>query len=102
MRRVRFHRAARADAEEAVRWYEERLKGLGEMFRLQLAACVHKIAARPLAWAVSSYDARARRYVMPRFPYLIVYMIDSADNIVVVAVAHAKRRPTYWHDRVKP
>jgi hypothetical protein len=33
-----------------------------------------------------------------RFPYVVVFvMLD--DDIRVVAVAHAKRRPAYWKGR---
>lgn len=33
------------------------------------------------------------------FPYRVVYFVDD-DWLTVVAVAHAKRRPGYWRDRV--
>jgi hypothetical protein len=34
-----------------------------------------------------------------RFPYQIVYR-RRPDEIVIVAVAHVKRKPGYWKDRV--
>ncbi len=34
-----------------------------------------------------------------RFPYSIIFRVDS-DRIYVIAVAHAKRRPGYWKDRL--
>ena len=33
-----------------------------------------------------------------RFPFRIVYRIVE-NRVLVVAVAHAKRRPGYWRDR---
>jgi len=33
------------------------------------------------------------------FPYSVIFQ-DKDDNILVVAVAHAKRRPGYWLKRI--
>ena len=33
------------------------------------------------------------------FPYRVVYFVEG-DLLTIVAVAHAKRRPGYWRDRV--
>jgi len=35
-----------------------------------------------------------------RFPYRVVYVVVGED-VDVIAVAHAKRRPTYWRRRMK-
>jgi hypothetical protein len=35
---------------------------------------------------------------VPRFPYRVVYR-NRPDEIVVVAVAHLRRRPGYWKNR---
>ena len=34
------------------------------------------------------------------FPYNVLYSIER-DLIVIVAVAHQKRRPTYWRTRIQ-
>lgn len=39
-----------------------------------------------------------RRFVMRRFPFNIMYYILS-DQLFVIAIAHQKRRPDYWHRR---
>jgi len=36
-----------------------------------------------------------QRYVMDRFPYAVGYQVVG-DEVVVVTVAHGKRRPGYW------
>ena len=40
-----------------------------------------------------------RRARLPCFPYAVIFM-DLGTEIRVLAVAHAKRRPGYWLDRV--
>ena len=102
MTRVRFHRAASAEAEAAVRWYEERVEGLGADFRAELVLGVERITERPSVWPASEHDPRARRYLLSRFPYSIVYLVAEDGSVTVAAVAHAKRRPAYWRRRVEP
>lgn len=97
---VRFHQAATEEAEAAVRWYNERVAGLGDDFRVELLRSVDRIVRAPLLWPPSAYDRRARRYLLPRFPYAVVYVVASDVSIVVVAVAHARRRPRYWSARL--
>jgi hypothetical protein len=45
-----------------------------------------------------SADQQTRRLLMTRFPYQVVYRVRPSE-IVVVALAHLKRRPGYWKHR---
>ncbi len=36
---------------------------------------------------------------MKRFPFLIVYALFT-DRLVVIAVAHTRREPGYWRERL--
>jgi plasmid stabilization system protein ParE len=47
----------------------------------------------------SSYLHGTQRLVLDKFPYSIVYL-DWQDEVFIVAVAHAKRRPGYWKSRI--
>ena len=98
--RVQFDSAATAEAEAAARWYEEREPGLGSDFLAELDRAVSEIARSPRSWQVSPDDSRARRFVLSRFPFSIVYVMRADDHVVVAAVAHAKRRPGYWRERL--
>jgi hypothetical protein len=90
--RVRFHRAASTEAEAAVRWYNERVPGLGDDFRAELIAAVEWIVEGPEVWPISVDDPRARRYLLSRFPYSIVYVVAVDGGITVAAVAHTQRK----------
>jgi toxin ParE1/3/4 len=100
VRRVRFHEGASAEAEAAVGWYNERVPGLGEDFRIEVVNAIERVIEAPLAWPVSAYDPRARRCLLARFPYSVVYVLAGDEDIIVAAVAHARRRPGYWSERV--
>jgi hypothetical protein len=43
-------------------------------------------------------DDRHRFYVLRSYPYSVIYRVESGD-VLVVAVAHARRSATYWHGR---
>ena len=83
---------------EAVRWYEKRRGGLGGEFFDSVAAMMETIAASPEIGTAVGTDPRTRRVLVPRFPYQIVYH-QRPTEVVVVAIAHLKRRPGYWRTR---
>ena len=39
-----------------------------------------------------------RRYVMRRFPFILVYPV-RVDDVRILAVQHGRRRPGYWKNR---
>jgi toxin ParE1/3/4 len=93
---VVFDPGARAEFLAAVEYYEECQTGLGRRFREAVESEVADIEAMPFRFRV--LHAPFRRCLVPKFPYSIVFAIEP-DFILVVAVAHAKRKPGYWHDR---
>jgi hypothetical protein len=72
---LRVHNAASAEVAAAIRWYNEQQPGLGDDFRTDFIASVDRIIERPLAWPISPYDPRARRCLLTRFPYSLVYLV---------------------------
>ena len=98
MTRVRFHREAGEELEHAVRWYEERLDGLGQDLLTEVDSAIKVISEGPTAWPIAE-DSRARRFVLSRFPYIVIYTTRGED-VVIVAVKHARRRPAYWVERL--
>jgi hypothetical protein len=37
--------------------------------------------------------------LIERFPYAVVYGIED-ETIIVIAIAHTRRKPTYWVERL--
>lgn len=98
-----FHPEAEAEFDADVFWFEDREPGLGRRFRNQVGAAVDAAVDDPEAWAVwSGWDREpvVRSKGVNGFPYRVVYFVHD-DLLTVVAVAHAKRRPGYWRDRVR-
>jgi plasmid stabilization system protein ParE len=97
-RRLRSLDAASEEFEAAVRWYEERRLGLGAEFYEAVSSTMTLIEDQPEIGTVTGRSGSARRILVGRFPYQIVYHLTAPD-IIIVAVAHLKRRPNYWKDR---
>ena len=96
-RTLRNLRAAREEFSAAVRWYEGQRPGLGAEFFDAVVHATSLIQAQPEIGTLSP-DHRTRRVLVQRFPYQVVYRL-SVDEIVIVAIAHLKRRPGYWRNR---
>jgi toxin ParE1/3/4 len=96
-RTLRNLKAASKEFAAAVRWYEKQRPGLGGEFFDAVVHATSLIQAQPEIGTLSP-DRRTRRVLVERFPYQVVYRL-SADEIVIVAIAHTKRRPGYWRNR---
>ncbi len=99
----RFHPEAREDLLGAHQWYEAMQTGLGRRLRILVERAIDRIVALPLAsplWPNTDPDLCIRRYVLRQFPYSIAYLIHD-ETIVILAIAHHRRRPGYWLHRVE-
>ena len=96
-RALEYLEDALAEAEEAARWYAERSPTAATVFASELDAAAQAIVRMPDSWP--AYDHGTRRFLLRRFPYSVVYRVE-ANRIVIVAVAHAHRRPSYWSRRL--
>lgn len=92
-----FHPDARQDALEAYQWYFKRSPQAAKAFQEELQEAGFAIQRSPARWA--GYRWGTRRYLMKRFPFVIVYRV-TAEQIQVAAVAHGRRKPGYWKARV--
>ncbi|MFW6152399.1 MAG: type II toxin-antitoxin system RelE/ParE family toxin [Verrucomicrobiota bacterium] len=95
---VAFDPDARAEFLAAVEYYEECQTGLGRCFRTAVERELDGIEAMPFRYRV--LHAPFRRCLVPKFPYAIIFVIESGF-MLVVAVAHAKRKPGYWRERAQ-
>jgi toxin ParE1/3/4 len=93
-----IHEAAETEMAEAASFYEAGTAGLGHAFLDDIEKSFERILADPEAFPIVGENVR--QALSRRFPYSIFFAIESADFIRVVAVAHQKRRPEYWRNRL--
>lgn len=94
--RVSFHPRTRDEVEEAQAWYEERSLLAAAGFLHEISVAIRRIGEAPQRYPVAEHGTR--RILLERFPFSIHYRVNE-DDIVIVAVAHQKRRPGYWAGR---
>jgi plasmid stabilization system protein ParE len=101
---VRYDPRAREEFLSAVAWYAERNQRAAERFFALILDSETSIQNAPRSWPFAPQVPQqlgVRRLVLHDFPYSMVYL-ELDTEIVIVAVAHAKRRPGYWRNRLPP
>jgi len=88
---------AEIEMVDAARYYEAEQPGLGLRFLDAVYRAFSDVRDYPLRWPITGKGARRR--LVGRFAYGVVYKVD-VDEIVIVAVANLHRRPHYWSKRI--
>ncbi len=101
MRIVGFDPEAQDEFDAAVEWYASRNGFVALRFVGAVQEAIDSVLDNPETWPLAPHIASelgVRRRLLRSFPYFLVYML-MADEIRVLAIAHARRRPGYWKDR---
>ena len=97
-RPVELHPEAVQEAAEAYTWYVRRNEEVAAAFIAELDRIIARIAEDPASLPL--HLRGTQRCSFRRFPYLVVFR-EWSDVVQVIAVAHGRRRPTYWRERLK-
>jgi plasmid stabilization system protein ParE len=93
---VSLHPEALNEARAAFLWYSERSNSAAELFLAEIDHAIDRISKNPFAY--SEYQYSTRRFLFRRFPFSLIYFIQET-RILVLAVAHGRRKPGYWNNR---
>ena len=97
---IGLHPEALREIERAHGWYEAHREGLGDDLLDEIGRALDKVEAAPNSFPRAPENRSARRAPLDRFPYWVVFAVLDDGDVLVVAVAHAKRRAGYWRRRV--
>ena len=102
MKRAGLGREASAELAEAAAWYDEQRQGLGSAFLDAVEEVLSAVAERPASFPQLERPSEplVRRALVQRFPYALVFVELGGGESRVIAVAHAKRDPRYWIQRL--
>jgi plasmid stabilization system protein ParE len=84
------------DAQDAIRWYDERDRALGDDFLQKVNDCIAAIQENPQKYPI--LHRHMRRGLVRRFPYEIIFEIEN-DEIIIYAIYHCARDPEVWKHR---
>ena len=96
--KIVFHRLARRELYRAADWYDYREPGLSD----RLYGEVEKAFAfiRQFPNGTEEIGHSCRRAVLYDFPYSLIYSVIEPGTVLIIAVAHQRRRPGYWRKRL--
>ncbi|MFA6286602.1 MAG: type II toxin-antitoxin system RelE/ParE family toxin [Opitutaceae bacterium] len=92
-----FEDGAEADFAEALAFYREESEALAGRLYDEINRLITDVCAAPRLYRVVATPVR--RHFSETFPYAILY-VEREDHIAILAVAHFKRRPGYWRERL--
>ena len=95
---VVFLPEAEQEMLEAALYYQLQAPGLGVDFLSEVEHAVKSFTESPNTWPI--LKGKLRRRIIRRFPFGILYQVES-EEIVVIAVAHLRRKPGYWKERIQ-
>lgn len=95
-----MHPAAERELDEVIDHYAAIDPDLADAFVDCFASYRDRMTEHPLHFSRSTGEVR-RANLIPQFSeYYLPFMIWQ-DRVVILAVAHAKRRPYYWRKRIE-
>lgn len=94
---IDFHELAEKELLDSRDFYDDLVPNLGKKFILEVEHIVNRIKSNPLAFPI--YIKNYRKAILRKFPYSVIYRIVD-NKIYILAVAHQKRRPKYFANRV--
>lgn len=101
---LRLHPKAQAELRAAVLLFEEERPGSGVRLANQVERRIEQAARFPQSGAlVLGFDEEldVRQFVVgSRLPFVIIAALIG-DERIAIAIAHTRREPGYWKNRVK-
>jgi hypothetical protein len=92
----RFLAVAEQEMSEAAVFYEARSSGLGKDFLDDVQQVIDRLRIHP-ATGFEVADG-LRSTLLRQFPFSVIYSLEH-DELLIISVAHHRRRPGYWRSR---
>jgi plasmid stabilization system protein ParE len=94
---VEFHLGAALEYDSTFEWYLERSEVAASRFIVEVELALVAIGENPDRWPLGRRGTR--KFILPNFPFALIYR-EFPSKIQIIAVAHGKRRPDYWKERL--
>ena len=79
-------------------FYETRQAGMGASYLLEFESVTAVVCSHPHRYPIEA-QPEIRRVRLKQFPYNILFR-ETGNTIQVLAVAHKRRNPRYWQNRL--
>jgi plasmid stabilization system protein ParE len=99
LRTIRYHTAAEAELLNEITYFETQSPGLGRRFFGEIQQAEKLLAQFPALGR--EVRPGVRRQTLRKFQFSLIYSIEPDDSLLILAVAHHRRRPGYWISRLE-
>lgn len=89
---------AELELQDIFEYYETESQNLGRRFIREFRRGIKRILQFPYAWP--TIESNVRKCTLKKFPFHIIYAVTD-ELIMILAIAHHRRKPDYWIDRLK-
>lgn len=87
------------DFEDAIEWYSKQSPSLAQRFKNQVKSQIDALSKQALNHGKRYADVRCM--LIYKFPFLVHYKVDEANNTVqIFAILHTSRNPKIWLQRI--
>lgn len=93
-----FHPAAQIEHLDHVAYYESRQKGLGSGYLFEFEKMLAAMSEGLIDSPSLAMDGSVA-LIFGGFPFTVLFR-ESGHELQILAVAHKRRRPTYWITRL--
>ena len=98
--KVKINSNASTDIQEATDWYNAQLPKLGTRFQKKVIQQINMLKNNADNYSIRYADVRCM--LIKKFPFLIHFVIEEANNVVeIFAVIHTSRNPKIWEQKTK-
>lgn len=91
--RVEYHPLTTSDLNSAVAYYNRRQSGLGDELRREVYESIDRVLESPAQFSIVSN--RIRRCLVHRFPYAVLFRVESENVLRVLVIRHHRRHPGF-------
>jgi plasmid stabilization system protein ParE len=96
--KIKINDEAFSDILEITAWYNDRVPGLGLRFQKNIKKQITALKNNAYSYSIRYHDVRCS--VVKKFPFLIHYIIDEANETIdVFAIIHTSRNPKIWEQK---
>lgn len=93
---LRFHPAAVEEIQDAYDFYFDKDPVVAADFLAQVDQGIEAVSGTPLRFPKFAHGTR--RKLFRKFPHQLIYIIREQE-ILILAVAHPRKKPNYWAGR---
>ncbi|NBC26474.1 MAG: type II toxin-antitoxin system RelE/ParE family toxin [Bacteroidetes bacterium] len=98
---IELFEAALFDLNKSYDYYSDIGAELGETFLRDIERALFEIKENPKASSKHPKYSHLRLKICNRFPFTVIYHPNvKSDTYYIIAVAHHKRNPNYWKERI--